>query len=73
MMELLSVPEWKWDCISMDFMTSLSKMTKGCDSIWVYDRTVKLYIEKVVSLHGIWLSIFSDRDLRFPSRFWKSL
>lgn len=35
MMQPLSIPEWKWDKISMDFVTSLPKMTKGCDSIWV--------------------------------------
>lgn len=31
----LSIPEWKWDSISMDFITSLLKTTNGCDSIWV--------------------------------------
>lgn len=35
LMQLLSIPEWKWDNISMDLVTSLLRMTKGCDSIWV--------------------------------------
>ena len=38
----LSIPEWKWDNISMDFVTSFPKMAKGCDSIWVIvDRLTK--------------------------------
>ena len=32
-------------------------------------RLEKLYIEKIVSLHGILSSIVFDRDLRFTSRF----
>lgn len=36
-------------------------------------KLVELYIEKIVSLHGIPSSIVSDIDLRFTSRFWKSL
>lgn len=32
-----------------------------------------MYIEKIVSLHGIPSSIVSERDLRFTKRFWESL
>lgn len=43
MMQPLSIHEWKWDIISMDFVTSLRKRTKGCDSILVIvDRMTKL-------------------------------
>lgn len=35
LMQPLSIHEWKWDNISMDFVTSLSKTTKGYDYIWV--------------------------------------
>ena len=31
----LSVPSWKWDDISMDFIVGLPKASKGCDFIWV--------------------------------------
>ncbi|XP_050920296.1 uncharacterized protein LOC127137932 [Lathyrus oleraceus] len=37
------------------------------------ERLAKLYIEKIVSLHGIPSSIVSDRDVRFTSRFWEGL
>jgi len=31
----LDVPRWKWDNISMDFVTHLSRSSKGHDSVWV--------------------------------------
>jgi hypothetical protein len=36
------IPEWKWDSISMDFVSGLPRTTKGNDSIWVIvDRLTK--------------------------------
>ena len=37
------------------------------------DKLAKLYIKKIVRLYGIPISIISDRDPRFTSRFWGSL
>ncbi len=37
------------------------------------DRLAKLYIDEIVRLHGVLVSIVSDRDPRFTSRFWGSL
>ncbi|KAI3698239.1 hypothetical protein L6452_31352 [Arctium lappa] len=37
------------------------------------DKLAKLYIDEIVSRHGIPLSIVSDRDSRFTSRFWGAL
>jgi len=38
----LDVPEWKWDSISMDFVTSFPNTPKGHDAIWVIvDRLAK--------------------------------
>ncbi|GJY91796.1 putative nucleotidyltransferase, ribonuclease H [Tanacetum coccineum] len=36
------VPEWKWDNITMDFVTKLPKTSQGYDTIWVIvDRLTK--------------------------------
>jgi hypothetical protein len=35
LLHLLSIPEWKWDDISMDFIVGLPLMARKFDSIWV--------------------------------------
>jgi hypothetical protein len=35
LLQLLSVPEWKWDDISMDFIVGLPLTARKFDSIWV--------------------------------------
>ncbi|GJU00832.1 putative reverse transcriptase domain-containing protein [Tanacetum coccineum] len=86
------IPMWKWERISMDFVTKLTKTSIGHDTIWViFDRLTKsahfiptratdsmetltrLYIKEIVSRHGVSISIISDRDSHFTSRFWQSL
>ena len=37
------------------------------------DLLAELYVNEIVRLHGVPLSIVSDRDPRFTSRFWKKL
>ena len=37
------------------------------------DKLAELYIKEIVRLHGIPISIISDRDQRFTSRFWGKL
>ena len=37
------------------------------------DRLAKLYVNEIVSKHGVPASIISDRDPRFTSRFWAKL
>ncbi|XP_021775712.1 uncharacterized protein LOC110739565 [Chenopodium quinoa] len=38
----LEIPGWKWDCISVDFVTCLPKSKSGNDTIWVVvDRLTK--------------------------------
>ncbi|GJW88778.1 putative reverse transcriptase domain-containing protein [Tanacetum coccineum] len=56
------IPQWKWENITMDFVTKLSRIAAGQDTIW-----------EVVSKHGVPVSIISDRDGKFTSHFWKSL
>ena len=38
-----------------------------------FDKLAQLYVEEIVRLHGVPISIVSDRDPRFTSRFWSSL
>ncbi|GJV68399.1 putative reverse transcriptase domain-containing protein [Tanacetum coccineum] len=75
------IPVWKWENITMDFVTKLPKTLTGQDTIWVIvDRLTKFahflpmrendsmekltrqYLKKIVTRHGIPVSINSDRD-----------
>nr|GFB30376.1 putative reverse transcriptase domain-containing protein [Tanacetum cinerariifolium] len=92
---LLIQPEismWKWERITMDFVSKLPKTSNEHDTIWVIvDRLTKsayfipnratdsmetltrLYIKEIISRHEVPISIISDRDSHFTSRFWQSL
>jgi hypothetical protein len=98
-LQSLSIPEWKWEDISMDFVMRLPRGKKGNDVISVVvdrltksalflpmkmtdsvDKLAKLYVNEVIRLHGVPVSIISDRDPRFTdrnprftSRLWPSL
>ena len=37
------------------------------------EKLIELYIKEIVRLHGVPISIISDRDPRFTSKFWGSL
>ncbi|GJU22268.1 putative reverse transcriptase domain-containing protein [Tanacetum coccineum] len=37
------------------------------------DRLVRLYLNEIFARHGVSISIISDRDSRFTSRFWQSM
>jgi hypothetical protein len=42
LLQLLSIPEWKWEYVSMDFIVGLPMIARECDSIWVIvDRLFK--------------------------------
>ena len=56
----------------------VDKLTKSAHFISVrmdyyMDQLAELYVEEIVRLHGVPLSIVSDRDSHFTSRFWKEL
>ncbi|GJW99582.1 putative reverse transcriptase domain-containing protein [Tanacetum coccineum] len=70
---LLVQPEilqWKWENITMDFVTKLSKTETEDDTL---EKLTRQYLKEVVSKHGVPVSIISDRDGKFMSQFWKSL
>ncbi|KAG8493029.1 hypothetical protein CXB51_010399 [Gossypium anomalum] len=92
LLQPIMIPEWKWDRITMDFVSGLPLSSSKKDAIWVIvdrltksahfisvrmdyslDKLAELYISQIVKLHGVPISIVSDRDLRFTSRFWKKL
>ncbi|KAA0040695.1 pol protein [Cucumis melo var. makuwa] len=92
LLQPLSIPEWKWENVSMDFITGLPRTLRGFTVIWVVvDRLTKLahfvpgkstytaskwaqlYMSEIVRLHGVPVSIVSNRDARFTSKFWKGL
>ena len=91
LLQPLEVVEWKWEHITMDFVTHLPWTPQGHDAVWVIvdrltksahfqvvrmtftlERFCRLYIREIVQLHGVPVSIVSDRDPRFTTHFWKS-
>jgi hypothetical protein len=92
LLQPLPIPMWKWDEVSMDFITGLPRTKNGHDSIWVIvdkltkvahfipvhttyggDKYAKLYIDRIMKLHGVPKRIVSDRGTQFTSRFWEKL
>nr|GEV19635.1 transposon Ty3-G Gag-Pol polyprotein [Tanacetum cinerariifolium] len=88
LLKQLEIPTWKWERITMDFITKLPKTSSEHNTIWVIvDRLTKsihfiptrdtdsmetltrLYIKEIVSRHRVPISIISDRDIHFTSRF----
>ena len=91
LLQPLEVAEWKWEHVTMDFVTHLPQTPWRHDTVWVIvDRLTKsahflavwmtftleefyrLYIREIVRLHGVPVSIVSDRDPRFTAHFLKS-
>ncbi|KAA3453025.1 pol protein [Gossypium australe] len=92
LLQPVKIPQWKWERITMDFVSGLPLTPSKKDAVWVIvdrltksahfipvrvdyslQRLAKLYVAEIVRLHGVPVSIISDRDPRFTSRFWKAL
>ena len=91
LLQPLEVAEWKWEHITMDFVTHFPWTSRKHDTVWVIvdqlnksahflvvrmtftlEEFCKLYIQEIVRLHGVPISIVSDRDPRFTTQIWKS-
>ncbi|KAA3483847.1 DNA/RNA polymerases superfamily protein [Gossypium australe] len=92
LLQPVKIPLFKWERITMDFVSGLPLTPTKKDSVWVVvdrltktahflpvrmdyslQKLAKLYVSEIVKLHGVPVSIISDRDPRFTSRFWKAL
>ncbi|KAG8472903.1 hypothetical protein CXB51_034775 [Gossypium anomalum] len=92
LLQPVKIPLWKWERVTMDFVSGLPLTPTKKDSIWVVvdrltksthfipvrtdyslQKLAKLYVAEIVQLHGVPVSIISDRDPRFTSQFWDTL
>ncbi|KAG8489280.1 hypothetical protein CXB51_017326 [Gossypium anomalum] len=90
LLQPVKIPLWKWERVTMDFVSGLPLTPSKKDSIWVIvdrltklahfipvrtdfslQKLAKLYVAEIMRLHGVPVSIISDRDPRFTSRFWQ--
>ena len=88
LLQPLEVAEWKWEHVTMDFVTHLPRTQQRYDAVWVIvdrltksahflavrmtftlERFYRLYIREIVQLHGVPVSIVSNRDPRFTAHF----
>ncbi|GKC24786.1 putative reverse transcriptase domain-containing protein, partial [Tanacetum coccineum] len=60
LLQQLEIHIWKWEVIDMDFDYKM-------------ERLARLYLNETVARHGVPISIISDPDSRFTSRFWQSM
>ena len=91
LLQPLEVVEWKWEHVTMDFVTHFPRTQRRHDTVWVLvdwltksahflamqmtftlEEFYRLYIREIVLLHGVSVSIVSDRDPRFTTHFGKS-
>ena len=78
----IPIPQWKWDKITMDFVFDFLLTQKKHDSFthfllvrldYSMDQLTKLYVNEIIRLYEIPLSVVSNRDPWFTSSFWKEL
>ncbi|XP_070040761.1 uncharacterized protein [Nicotiana tomentosiformis] len=88
LLQQMTIPEWKSERITMDFVVGLPQTLRRFDAVWVIvdrltksahfipmmttytsERLAQIYIQEIVRLHGIPISIILDRGPRFTSHF----
>ena len=56
----------------------VDRLTKSAHFLAIHnnfslDRLAELYVNEIVKLHGVSISIVSNRDSKFTSRFWPKI
>ena len=82
----MPLSEWKWDRLMMDFVVGLPRTSSGYDdrltksahflpvkTTYGAAQLAKLYIERIVCLHGVLIFMVSNRGPQFTSQFWRKL
>ena len=66
-------PPWRHNVVwvIVDQLTKLA-LFLAVRMTFTLEEFYRLYIHEIVRLHGVLVSIISDRDPRFTSYFWKS-
>ena len=87
LLQPLEIAEWKWEHITMDFVTHFPRTSRKHDAIWVIvDRLTKSAHYKAVRMTFTLQVVYKgdskiawssslhsiDRDPRFTAQFWKS-
>ncbi|GKA20883.1 putative reverse transcriptase domain-containing protein [Tanacetum coccineum] len=67
-----------WPRMKKAIAVYVSRLTKSAHFLpmredYKMDRLARLYLNEIVARHGVPISIISDRDSRFTSRFWQSM
>jgi hypothetical protein len=86
LLQQFPIQNWKWEVVTINFITKLHKTMKQHDSIVVVvdkfysskDYTqgntyCKNIHKEVTRLHGVPKAIVSDKEHKFTSNFWKGL
>ena len=63
-------PDMIWVIVDRLMKSANFLAARARDSL---EKLARLYLNEVVKLHGVPISIVSDRDPRFTSRFWPKL
>ncbi|GKD20260.1 putative reverse transcriptase domain-containing protein [Tanacetum coccineum] len=66
------------EALTLKYYVIVDRLTKSAHFLAVYEdfkteKLARLYINEIVARHGVPVSIISDRDSHFTSRFWQSL
>nr|GEY65386.1 reverse transcriptase domain-containing protein [Tanacetum cinerariifolium] len=67
-----------WPGMKRDIVVYVNRLTKSAHFLsmrgdYKMDRLAKIYLNEIIARHDVSISIISDRDSRFTSRFWQTI